>query len=409
MNTAAHTPTTHSRVVGGSTSGRVKACPHSIDINANAPNKSSPASREGTALHDAMAYLLTTDELETDLGLIGTTWEVEGDKYEITHDLFESCVLPCIEWLDTIVEPDEQFMVEQSITYPDIPEAFGTADVIIENGILDWKFGGELVRPEDNDQLMYYLWAAIHDPRTQHMFDKGPDSIYTVGIGQPRRDNFNTWNVTWERLVEEHAKLLEAVKPENRGNGATGDHCGYCHKAGCKILEAQHNKLDRHLKSLTAEELKGAEPEDEEDFVELLELIHDFEIWADGVRSRAKDKLMAGARIPGQKLVQKYGKLAWSGDTDPQKLGRRIHSRLGLTAQEYQVKKIITPTQALKLYRDRMAKETGEPAKSFDLPDGMAERPKGAIAMVKASAKGEAYVPTATVANQLGEALKAAE
>lgn len=409
MNKPATTPTAHSRIVGGSTAGRVIPCPHSIDINANRPHTTNPASREGSALHNAMAHLLTAD-METELGLIGMKFSDEdGGELEITPDYMESHILPCLEWFESIVEEDEEYMIEQSVAYPDMNEVFGTADVIIENGILDWKFGGNLVSPVENAQLMFYLWAAIHDPKTEKMFDKGPGSEYIVGIGQPVRDSFGTWSVTWEQLEEQDSRLQAALEQWRSGsaiaNSKTGDHCTWCYKKGCKLIEGQQTTVARHLASL--EDL--AQPaEDGEPFEEYFQLIKDFQIWADGVTERAREQLMAGKDVPGKKLIQSYGNLAWI-EKDFAKLSRKINSKLGLTANDYQIKKVITPTQAAKLYAGQQAAEKGIPAKDVKLPDGLAERPKGKVHMVDADAKGETYVPAAQTADALGEALQSRE
>ena len=95
----------HSSLVGGSTAARRIACPGSYQMEAKLPPSVKEASSiyadEGTALHEAMKFILTknliVDELED---------EVLGRKfagYVMTRKLMDEAIYPCVEFVDASV------------------------------------------------------------------------------------------------------------------------------------------------------------------------------------------------------------------------------------------------------------------------------------------------------------------
>ena len=155
----------HSAVVGGSSAERVLACSGSIRLTREAgPKPGSAFADEGTALHQAMEWLLR--ENETPQAALGRTFF----GHEIAQAHVDECLAPAIAAFEAIVGPRE-FEVEVQAPLIDIEGAFGTSDVVYYDdkgrllGIIDWKFGsGHKVVAAGNAQLMFYLYSQLMRP-----------------------------------------------------------------------------------------------------------------------------------------------------------------------------------------------------------------------------------------------------
>jgi hypothetical protein len=255
-------PDAHSSVVGGSTAERRIACPGSYQLEQKLPpsaNRSSADADEGTALHEAMAYILTNDVTDLDT-ILGMTFGADPDRnpagYVMTDDLVEHALMPCMDFFDALVDESEaegglDFLVEQQVEMPGIPGAFGTSDIIARTQkrtiIVDWKFGvgvpvkasyidgEETERP--NYQLAYYARAAIHS--LPHMAETNPDWPVDLYIVQPRgRDvdpeqPYTHYQTTVKELEDYRRVLIAAVaeamsgSPRFKKSGKDG-HCRFC-------------------------------------------------------------------------------------------------------------------------------------------------------------------------------------
>jgi len=241
----------HSAIVGGSTAGRLLACPASLSrtralpATADAP---SEYAEEGTFAHAVMDLLMR--ERASDLPHdAGAHLGMQFHDRQLTHDHLDTMIYPALEHLQTLEQEFDTagafrvVGVEQRVIFPGIPGAFGTVDLILQNDrftiLVDWKFGqgigvktvysdgqGAIVNP----QPMYYAAAAL---RTQpRLFTK---RRIVVAIIQPRGLDPLTFTEVSRRelkmFVEDlHGAVLAAVDrdpPMRRG-----EHCRF---APCKI------------------------------------------------------------------------------------------------------------------------------------------------------------------------------
>ena len=241
----------HSAIVGGSTSGRLLACPASLSrTRALPPSADAPSeyAEEGTAMHEVMAALMDGRRRGVLLAPADYVGQLFHDR-ELTHEHLDTMVYTALEHLDTLEQEYdtggafEVVGVESRVIFPGIPGAFGTVDLILQNDrftlLVDWKFGqgigiktvysdgqGAIVNP----QLMYYASAALKTrPR---LFTK---RRIVVAIVQPRSlEPLTFTEITRHEIknfVEDvHDAVLAAVDrdpPMRRG-----EHCRF---APCKI------------------------------------------------------------------------------------------------------------------------------------------------------------------------------
>jgi uncharacterized protein DUF2800 len=204
----------HSSIVGGSTAGRLINCPASLTETRKLPPTAEAPSEyadEGTSMHDVMQHLMRAREAGGDPDLIVD--DLIGDHFydrTLTREHVDTMIIPALdaldqlemEWRNTPTQPYAApdggpfrvLAVEAKVTFPGIPGAFGTCDLVLGNRdtimLVDWKFGqgigisavyteaaGELVNP----QLLYYAAAAIHTKK--RMFSK---RRIVIAIVQPR-------------------------------------------------------------------------------------------------------------------------------------------------------------------------------------------------------------------------------
>ena len=285
------TPDEHSDVVGGSTAGRVLACPGSVQLNQavkkahitriakalaldydvinpdliSAENlETAPATfvemvnvkyreettseyaAEGTGLHEAMAWILDNDEEPE--SVVDRTFE----GILITPTLYSECIIPALDgfdnYCDKVYEEDGEdlvFTVEERCQLPGIPGAFGTSDIIGKTSkrmiIWDWKFGaGVPVSPYQNDQLRFYGRAAIHTKREWFGLTEGEnpadDHQVDLIISQPRIGDGEpqVWTTTYDDLEAFRWRLISAVSE------ATGKDPSVKRGGHCKWCEAKH-------------------------------------------------------------------------------------------------------------------------------------------------------------------------
>jgi hypothetical protein len=352
----------HSTLLGGSIADRRINCPRSYALEQLVPpDKGSVYSRQGTALHEMMARILGQGQEAEDL-LPFTYTQAESDgtewTYEVTDDEWEELGQVALDALDETIRIYErledapfQMYIEQSCAYPGVPGAKGTSDLIwrcgTTAGIWDWKFGRNYVNPENNSQLMFYLYSAI---------GKFPEFFagvqnWKVYICQPRVSAEATgWALTEADLGEFNRKVHVALALMPMGVKApiaAGAHCKF---ARCKAICPLHGGAAVELGAMMAALPAGGTPItphlDLPTFVaKAMELAEMAEDWAKTIAGLAQSTLENGVSIPGWKLVAKKssGK-TWTEEDEV------IETRLkaaGLDEAAIIKRSLVTPTQAL--------------------------------------------------------------
>ena len=231
----------HSNVVGGSTARRTLGCPNWRKEKAKnpAPQKESIYAMQGTLLHDVVAQLyedtIASDEDFQDLkpeDFIGTTYE----KAVFDQDMIDDRLLPNMQAFDDYWDhhPNMQIFVENEVAIPEIPGAFGSADIIgydeTENVLLvaDWKFGqGIAVKPTENAQAGFYARGAFELPELKGKLNN--ETVVRLAIIQGGKMAY--WDTDTDWVLDLILDLAEAVKAGDDPDGGwleMGEWCKFC-------------------------------------------------------------------------------------------------------------------------------------------------------------------------------------
>jgi hypothetical protein len=244
----------HSSIVGGSTASRLLACPGSWQATLALPETADTASEyaaEGTAMHEVMATLMRTRQLEPGANLYDYGWSLLGHLMHdriFTSEHYETMVEPTLQHLEALeLEYGGNFQVfgvEKSVKFPGISGAFGTIDLLLGSDThvlhVDWKFGqgigvqavytdpaGDTV----NGQLMFYVTAAKSSAR--HLYRDNRQLV--AAIIQPRGEVPLSHTVITRNEVKYFAQdLVRAVALATSRDPVRvrGEHCRF---APCKI------------------------------------------------------------------------------------------------------------------------------------------------------------------------------
>lgn len=245
----------HSSMVGGSTAGRILACPASWQSTISLPPSveiTSEYAEEGTHLHHIMNELMEVRQIrpESDLRALAASY-IGRHFYDrvFTKAYLDEAVEPA---LDALAELEQAYGggfavldVERQVRFPGIPGAFGTCDLLLGSAshrmLVDWKFGagvpvaaihhdadgGEYINP----QLAFYLTAARAS--LPQLFK--PKCKLVGAIIQPRADTGLSHTEIDQKELKFFAQDLETAVIEALGHDprrTKGEHCRF---APCKV------------------------------------------------------------------------------------------------------------------------------------------------------------------------------
>jgi hypothetical protein len=328
----------HSTIVGGSPAKRVMACPGSVKLVQQMPEKpSSKYADEGTLLHNVIAEILTTDR--TPESYLGTVYE----GITLDQDLIDAKLRPALDALNEI-DPNKEmeYAVEQVVGFDTaLPGVFGSADLLGRLGnraiVLDWKFGsGVAVDVEENAQAMFYAAAAMRTPATMWAF-QGATEIECIIVQPPY---VKRWVTYPSRIASFERELVLAVRGAMLSDAplSSGDHCRWC--AAKPVCPLMTGAVDRALKN----KLRAIDAAQIGVYLKQAELL---EAWISGVNELAYQMLDEGLSVPGYKLVPKRSTRKWIDD----EVALSALERLGLDAKELVETTVVSPAKAEKLLK----------------------------------------------------------
>lgn len=333
--------TAHAKL-SASSSDRWLSCPASVKASEKYENKSSAASRHGTAAHALAEMCLLGKLVEPDAML---DKEVEGVIVD------KEMVDGVQAYLDYVLSYEGQYKnaeVEVRLDFSHIvPEGFGTCDCLLITDdtlhIIDLKFGHNIVHAENNSQLSLYALGAINEYNFLYEFNK-----VQLHIVQPRASHFDSWETTvddltqWAEWVKERAELALS---DNAPFNPTAKGCKWClHQYDCVALRT-------HVEATIAgdfenlEEIDGQADKVSNDHIKrILDNMDLIDGFLKAIQQVAVERAMRGEAIEGYKLVEARKKKAWA---NPERAYSILKDKFD--EDDFAPRKLCTPTQALKL------------------------------------------------------------
>lgn len=301
-------PSEHA-LISPSAAKRWIACPGSVRLTENFPDKGSKYAEEGTFAHSVCETLLrhysekiSPSRKKAELAAL------KANKW-YSDELMEYCKiyvdLVKATYKDALKKDKSAVLdIEVKLDLGDfIPNGFGTADaVIIYNDtlmIFDFKYGrGVRVDATENPQMRCYAGGALIAYR--NLFDI--KRVITT-IVQPRVENgISSEEIPADELL---AYCIEVIRPAadkaDRGvqEFCPGDHCRFCPANGqCKAQAEENTALMQQAFSLPEPMLMT-----EDELSEILAKAPVVEKWLKAVKDYALDAALSGTEFPGMKLV----------------------------------------------------------------------------------------------------------
>jgi hypothetical protein len=216
---------------------------------------------------------------------------------------------------------EERVIFPQSI----VPamECSGTLDVMVVSGrrawIIDYKHGaGEHVEVEENAQLMFYAWAALHSRLAD--FDEITLVIIqpNCSMGEPIREyrtnalELFEFSLAVQHAIEQAERLHAPLLP--------GDHCKFCPAA--PNCDARERSAIAVMSGGAAEKVRDWQPASlpkpqDLDLGRLGEIVTKapaIRSWLKSVEDYAEARALAGEiEVPGAKVVEAPARRKWLG------------------------------------------------------------------------------------------------
>lgn len=300
-------PEIHARL-SASGAKRWMACPPSVALEEQFPDKSSSFAEEGTHAH-ALAELIcrynngemTKRKFNTELKKLQSSeyWNAEMQGYVENYasqvwEIFNEVKKEC---------KDAEILFEQKLDFSAwVEEGFGTGDVvIIADGtvqIIDLKYGkGVGISAEGNPQLRLYGLGAVDTYEMLYDIEK-----VKMTIIQPRLENYSTEELAVEELLQwakDEVKPKAELAYKGEGEYCAGEHCRFCKaKAVCRARAEESQKLATY-------DFKEPPMLTPQEIADILFKADEFVKWVEDVKAYALDAAFnKGIVFNGWKVVE---------------------------------------------------------------------------------------------------------
>ena len=342
-------------------------CTPSARLEAQFPDTTSEAAKEGTLAHEIAEAKVRNYFQTLDYGKAWKTKELAKLKKRklyapemegYTNDYVDYCRAAALEW-----ENFPYIDVEKKLDLSGyVPEGFGTADLILIGGnklrIIDLKYGkGVPVSAERNPQLMLYALGAYDAYSMLYDIQEVELSIF-----QPRIDNTSSWTVSIKELMAfgELVKEKAAIAIKGEGEQTPGDWCRFCRACAQCRARAEKN-VEFAFKSHDAPELMTLD-----EIGGYLERGEDVARWLKDLQEYALSQCLAGHEVAGWKAVEGRGSRDW---TDQEEAFKRLEEHGIDEAMLYerkplslaQTEKLVGKKEFADTVGDLVVKKPGKP------------------------------------------------
>lgn len=328
----------HARLSPSSAS-RWLTCTASVKMAERYENTSNEHADWGTLAHEVGECLLLNKPLP------------KCDKENLT------CAEEYADYVRSLVTKDSILIVEETFDLGFIsPNQFGTCDACVLNGshlhIIDLKTGHNIVKAENNSQLMLYALGAVHDLSTLFEID-----TVTLHIVQTRAEHIDVWETTvgelnvFKKFVIEQANKIVNDKVEFNPEAKA---CKYCpHQVNCEALKSHvENVVKGSFENL--EDIDGkADLIDSKHIKKILDNEELILTFVKTVKEVALERMQKGDVIEGYKVVESNTNRKWADEEKMVEYVKQNYDGVELFTQ-----KLLPMTQILKLFpKDEKLKE----------------------------------------------------
>ena len=300
-------PDVHARLSAGG-AHRWMACPPSVKLEEQFPDKGSAYAAEGTLAHTMAETIIRYNNNEITKRAFSTRMnkirkeelygkdmeEYISDYAQNVWEIFNEAKASC---------PDAQLLPEQRLDFSEyVPDGFGTGDIVIIADdmvqVIDLKYGkGVGISAKENPQLRLYGLGAYLEHSMLYDIRR-----VKMTIIQPRLENISTEELSGEELLEWAEKEVRpkaelAMKGE--GEYQTGEHCRFCKaKAVCRARSEYNLELSKL-------EFRNPDTLEEWEIGEILQRAEELNSYVSDVRDYVFDQaLNHGKKYEGWKLVE---------------------------------------------------------------------------------------------------------
>lgn len=335
------------------------------------PNTSSAYADEGTAAHEvAQMCLEQNQDASAFAGRVITVTRGEGaQKTERKFTVNEEMVENVQKYVDIVRGLGGELMVEQRVDFSrwiGVDDSFGTSDAVIvwpeqrEIAVVDLKYGrGVAVSAYENEQAQLYACGTLD--LLSLAYDVEDDWQVRLMIVQPRIGNTSEWPLTVGQLKDFAARASVAARHAIHQYDGKAEpkltpgekQCRFCRaKATCPALAAEVRDVvtadatadDFDDLTVADDEAIAAQPDDQ--LAAAMSKIDLVEQWCKAVRAETERRLLAGAEVPGFKLVQgRRGARAWANKDEAEAALKAMR----LKAEQMYDMSLVSPTTAEKL------------------------------------------------------------
>lgn len=325
-------------LLGASSASRWMTCPGSFRVAkaVTDPAGSSRWAAQGTVAHTVGEHLLThggpIDQF------LGQTLYHDGHAILVDQEMVEAVEI-YLNTVQPIVAEADVWAAEQNVNLssywypaPTPVDLFGTCDLLAYSRrrrrltIVDYKNGaGVYVSHLDNLQMLYYAAGGL---AALQAWDPKADPLEVeMIIVQPRvpgREAVRSYVLPVIDIllwVETELKPAVAATQQDDAKLIMGDHCRWCPgRVICPALQAAKLRATQRAFSPIADDtLTDATPAELSDYLDDAERL---EVWIQGVRELAQQRIEDGTPVPGWGLVPTRPRRVWIDESQVETLLR---------------------------------------------------------------------------------------
>lgn len=344
---------------------RWMTCPGSVALEAGVVDTGSVYANEGTAAHTLAAACLEGNRAAE--SFLGEAISVGDDTFVVDRGMADYVQ----DYVNLVLSEAEgcELLVERRVPIGHITReegAGGTADAIVVDTanrrikVIDLKYGmGVKVDAVDNTQLQMYALGALDAYGVVGDFDE-----IVMFIHQPRLNHVSEFHIP-VHVLEDFRRTVAAAadRAHLAANALPQDLADFLRPGPSQCRWCKAKAKCPALRDDVVETVGAASVSDFADFVAAdvdndtgdnylsvaMGKVAMVEDWCKAVRAEVERRLLAGADVPGYKIVEgRRGARKWADEEEAERLLKSFR----LKQDDMYERKLITPAKAEKLLKE---------------------------------------------------------